>query len=122
VTNAYEGLKDRGSVQVGSTCYAPRFARGWDEEQEEAWCDTYVDPGLFLHLESVVLDFGSINGNSLTRGSQIIGAADGRPLPVLHLCERGWTRRVRGGRCYRHQKARASSALLQRVLGLEQGR
>jgi hypothetical protein len=85
------------------------------------WRGTYVDPGLFLHLESVVLDFGAIDGDSLTRRSQIIGAADGRPLPVLHLDERGWTRRVRGGRCNRHQKACALSALLQRRGGSEQG-
>lgn len=69
-------------------------------------CDTYFNPGLFLHIRVVVLDLGSIDGDPLAGRSQILSAADSGSLPVVHLHERGWTRRGRGCRCHRHEKAR----------------
>lgn len=77
---------------------------GWDGAVGS--CDTYFDPGIFLHVRVFVLGLGPIDGNPLAGRSQVFGAADGGSLPVLHLHERGWTRRGRGGRCNRHEKAR----------------
>lgn len=70
--------------------------------------DTHLDPTLLFHLEGVILGLGTIDGDPLARRGQVVGAADGRPLPVLHLGERGWTGRRRGGGRERHQKSRST--------------
>jgi len=54
---------------------------------------TYLDPALFLHLGRVIFDLGAVNCHPLARRGEIVGAADGRSLPVLHLGKRGRTRR-----------------------------
>lgn len=73
---------------------------------------THLNPAFFLHLHGVVFGLGSIHRESLTwRSSKIVGAADGGPLPVLHLGERGWTRRRCWRRGYRHQTTRQGQSL-----------
>lgn len=69
-------------------------------------CDTHFNPGFFLHIRVVVLGLGAIDGDPLAGRSQVLSAADSGSLPVVHLHERGWTRRGRGCRCHRHEKAR----------------
>lgn len=67
---------------------------------------TYLNPAFLLCIKGVIFSLGTIDSNSLARRSDIISTADGRPLPILHLCECGWTRRRRGGE--RHQKSRGA--------------
>lgn len=66
--------------------------------------DTYFNPALLLHLRGVVLGLGSIDSDPLARRCEIVGAANGRPLPVLHLGDCGGKRRCRGRGHRRHQK------------------
>lgn len=68
---------------------------------------TYFNPAFLLHIKGVILCLGAIDSNSFARRSYFIGAADGRPLSILHLCDCGWTRRSRGSR-ERHQKSRGT--------------
>lgn len=55
--------------------------------------DTYLDPAFLLHFGAVILGLGTIDGKPLTGRCNVVGMANGRPLPVLHLCNRRRTRR-----------------------------
>lgn len=67
--------------------------------------DTYVDPAFFLHFRGIILGFGAIDSDPLARRGEVVGTANGWPLPVLHLGDRGWTGGGRGRRGSRHQTA-----------------
>lgn len=67
--------------------------------------DTYVDPALLLHFRGIILGLGAIDRDPLARRGEVIGAAKGWPLPVLHFGNRGRTGGGRGGRGSRHQTA-----------------
>lgn len=64
----------------------PAVVEGGTRHYEELG-ESYLNPALLLRLEAIIFGLRSIDGNSLAWGSEIVGATNGRPLSVLHLCD-----------------------------------